>query len=127
PGSGHGSGVITTSNKFENFIENDDEWFSDIELKVLDLEQELTEWRESRTREFTETPPRRDREMLRTGGNARQTRPGPASKPRKPSGRAQVLIERGRHPARRARSGRGRKIGIGTAAGLVVLIVGAMM
>jgi hypothetical protein len=38
-----------------------------------------------------------------------------------------VLIERGRHPARRARSGRGRKIGIGTAAGLVVLIVGAMM
>ena len=119
--------MITTSNKFENFIENEDEWFSDIELKVLDLEQELTEWRESRTREFTETPPRRDREMLRARGNARPTRPGPASKPRKPSGRAQVLIERGRHPARRARSGRGRTIGIGTAAGLVVLIVGAMM
>ena len=119
--------MITTSNKFENFIENEDEWFSDIELKVLDLEQELTEWRESRTREFTETPPRRDREMLRARGNARPPRPGPASKPRKPSGRAQVLIERGRHPARRARSGRGRKIGIGTAAGLVVLIVGAMM
>ena len=38
PGSGHGSGVNTTSNEFENFIENDDEWFSDIELKVLDLE-----------------------------------------------------------------------------------------
>ena len=119
--------MITTSNEFENFIDNDDEWFSDIELKVLDLEQELTEWRESRTREFTAAPPRRDREMLRARGNAGHTRPRPASKPRKPSDRAQVLIERGRRPARRARSGRGRKIGIGTAAVLVVLFVGAMM
>jgi hypothetical protein len=121
--------VITTSSKFENFIENEDEWFSDIELKVLDLEQELTEWRESRTREVTEvsgSPPRRDREMLRARGNAGPTRARPASKPRKPSDRAQVLIERGRHPARRKRSGRGRKIGIGTAAVLVVLIAGAM-
>jgi hypothetical protein len=126
--------VITTSNGFENFIENDDEWFSDIELKVLDLEQELTEWRESRTRESTAAAPRPDREMLRARGNAGHTRPGPASKPRKPSDRAQVLIEqgrrpagRGRRPARRARSGRGRKIGVGTAVILVVLVVGAMM
>jgi hypothetical protein len=125
--------VITTSTEFENFIENDDEWFSDIELKVLDLEQELTEWRESRTREFTEVygpPPRRDREMLRARGSAGHTRPGPAGKPRKPrkpSDRAQVLIERGRRPARRARSGHGRKIVIGAVAGLVVLIIGAMI
>ena len=119
--------MITTSNEFENFIDNDDEWFSDIELKVLDLEQELTEWRESRTREFAAAPPRRDREMLRARGNAGHTRPRPASKPRKPSDRAQGLIERGRRPARRARSGRGRKIGIGTAAVFVVLVVGAMM
>ena len=125
--------MITTSNEFENFIENDDEWYSDLELKVLDLEQELTEWRESRTREYTAAP-RRDREMLRARGNAGHTRPGPASKPRKPSDRAQTLIEqgrrparRGRRPARRARSGRGRTIGIGTAAVLVVLVVGAMM
>ena len=92
--------MITTKNEFENFIENDDEWFSGIELKVLDLEKELTEWRESRTREFTESP-------------------------RKPSDRAQVLIERGRRPARRPRSGRGRTIAIGVAAGLVVLVIGA--
>ena len=91
--------MITTSSKFENFIENEDEWFSDIELKVLDLEQELTEWRESRTREFTETPPRRDREMLRARGNARPTQPGPASKPRKPSGRAQRAYRVPRWPA----------------------------
>jgi len=63
--------VITTNKKIENFIENDDEWFSGIELKVLDLEKELTEWRESRTREpgpgseAYRSPPRRDREMLR--------------------------------------------------------------
>ena len=126
--------MITTKNEFENFIENDDEWFSDIELKVLDLEQELTEWRESRTRESAAAPPRRDREMLRARGNAGHTRPGPASKPRKPSDRAQVLIEqgrrpagRGRRPARRARSGRGGKIAIGSAAGLVVLVIGAMI
>ena len=119
--------MITTKNKFENFIENDDEWFSGIELKVLDLEKELTEWRESRTREYAEVPPRRDREMLRARGNAGHTRPGPAGKPRKPSDRAQVLIERGRRPARRPRSGRGRTIPIGAAAVLVVLIVGAMI
>jgi hypothetical protein len=72
--------------------------------------------------------------MLRARGNAGHTRPGPASKPRKPSDRAQVLIEqgrrpagRGRRPARRARSGRGRTIGVGTAVILVVLVVGAMM
>jgi len=92
---------------------------------VLDLEQELTEWRESRTREFTAAPPRRDREMLRARGNAGHTRPGPAGKPRKPSDRAQVLIERGRRPARRPRSGRGRTIAIGVAAGLAVLVIGA--
>jgi hypothetical protein len=129
--------VITTKNQFENFIEDDDEWFSGIELKVLDLEKELTEWRESRTREFAEvygSPPRRDREMLRARGNAGRTRPGPAAKPRKPSDRAQVLIEqgrrpagRGRRPARRPRSGRGRKVPIGAAVGLVLLIVGAMI
>ena len=89
--------MITTRNKIENFIENEDEWFSGIELKVLDLEKELTEWRESRTREFTEAY-------------------GSPGKPRKPSGRAQVLIERGRRPARRPRSGRGRTIAIGVAA-----------
>ena len=116
--------MITTKNEFENFIENDDEWFSGIELKVLDLEKELTDWRESRTREFTGSP-RRDREMLRARGSAGHTRPGPAGKPRQPSGRAQVLIERGRRPARRPRSGRGRTIAIGVAAGLVVLVIGA--
>ena len=119
--------MITTNDGFENVIENDDEWFSDIELKVLDLEKELTEWRESRTREPAEAPPRPNREMLRARGNTGHTRPGPAGKPRTPSDRAQVLIERGRRPARRTRSGRGRMIAFGSAAGLAALVIGAMI
>ena len=123
--------MITTNKKIENFIENDDEWFSDIELKVLDLEKELTEWRESRTREVGYgsevygSPPRRDREMLRARGAKKE--------PRASSDRAQALIERGRRTARRPgprrqpRSGRGRAIAIGSAAGLVVLVIGAMI
>ena len=62
--------MITTNKEFENFIENDDDWFSDIETKVLDLENEISEWRESRTRELAESPPRREREMLRAKGNS---------------------------------------------------------
>jgi hypothetical protein len=112
--------VITTSKKFENFIEKNDSWYSDLELKVLDLEQELAEWRESRTRELgygSESPPRRDREMLRARGKAE----------RASAERAQALIERGRRTARRPRPGRGRMIAIGSAAGLVVLVIGAMI
>ena len=119
--------MITTNKKIENFIENDDKWFSDIELKVLDLEKELTEWRESRTREVgygSEAPLRRDREMLRARGANKE--------PRASSNRAQALIERGRRTApprrrRQPRSGRGRAIAIGSAAGLVVLVIAAMI
>ena len=106
--------------KIENFIEHDDRWYSDLELKVLDLEKELTEWRESRTREpgpGSGSPPRREREMLRARGKAER----PSSE------RAQALIERGRRTARRRRSGRGRTIAIASAAGLAVLVIGAMI
>ena len=112
--------MITTNKKIENFIEDRDEWYSDLELKVLDLEKELTEWRESRTREpgyGSGSPPRREREMLRARGK----------EPRGSAERAQVLIDRGRRTARRPRSGRGRMIAIGSAAGLVVLVIGAMI
>jgi hypothetical protein len=120
--------VITTNKKIENFIENDDSWYSDLELKVLDLEKELTEWRESRTREpgpGSGSPPRREREMLRARGSTQ-------NEPRGSSERAQALIERGRRTqrprsGRRPRSRRGRTIAIGSAAGLVVLVIGAMI
>jgi len=125
--------VITTNKKIENFIEHDDEWYSDLELKVLDLEKELTEWRESRTRdpshgsEVYGSPPRREREMLRARGKAQSEPRGSADRARASAERAQVLIERGRRTARRPRSGRGRTIAIGSAAALVVLVIGAMI
>jgi hypothetical protein len=125
--------VITTNRKIENFIEDNDEWYSDLELKVLDLEKELTEWRESRTRdpghgsEVYGSPPRREREMLRARGNAQHKPRGSAGRARGSADRAQVLIERGRRTARRPRSGRGRMIAIGSAAVLVVLVIGAMI
>ena len=139
--------MITTNKKIENFIEDSDEWYSDLELKVLDLEKELTEWRESRTRdpghgsEAYGSPPRREREMLRARGNAQHVPRRPAERAARSAGRArgsagrargsadraQVLIERGRRTARRPRSGRGRMIAIGLAAVLVVLVIGAMI
>jgi hypothetical protein len=134
--------VITTSEQFENFIENDDSWFSDIETKVLDLEQELSEWRESRTREVgygsgparrvererLQEPPEtgypRQREFLRATGRTGREYGRTASRG---SDRAQALIERGRRTARRRRSRRGYAITIGAAAGLVALVIGAMV
>ncbi len=173
--------MIATNEGFENFIDNDDEWFSDIELKVLDLEQELSEWRESRTRDPGEPEPQphrererhRQREFLRAPGNpergrsqgrtpAGRTRPGPPAghawpipddEPFQITDRTQALIDRGRRTSRapRSRPGRGsrparpprsrrsrsrgraprsrrgRKIAIGSVAGLVLLTIGAMI
>jgi hypothetical protein len=139
--------VITTSEEFENFIENDDSWFSDIETKVLDLEQELSQWRESRTREVgygygsgparraererqrepPETGYGRPREFLRATGRTDHDYGRTAGRSSdRGSDRAQALIERGRRTARRRRSRRGYAIAIGAAAGLVVLVIGAM-
>jgi hypothetical protein len=135
--------VITTNKEFENFIENEDDWFADIETKVLDLENEISEWRESRTRELgygSESPPRREREMLRARGNHGRTSAGrrragsaagyagpiPERQPGRGTDRTQVLIDRGRRTARRPRSRRGYKIATGVAAGLVVLVIGAI-
>ena len=147
--------MITTSEEFENFIENDDNWFSDLETKVLDLEQELSEWRESRTREVgygygsgparradrerqrepPETGYRRPREFLRaTGGTGRDygrtagrgSGRGSDWGSDRASDRAQALIERGRRTARRQRSRRGSALAVGATAGLVVLLIGAI-
>jgi hypothetical protein len=150
--------VIATNEQFESFIEKYDDWFSDIELRAIDLEQELSEWRESRARELAESPPRwerepdgagsrRHQEFLRATGNtgherhpgrasATRTRRRPAAGPawsipddgRRPAkNRTRALIDRGRRSARQRRSRRGRTIVIASAAGLVVLIVGAMI
>ncbi len=137
--------MIETNEEFENFIENDDGWFSEIELKVLDLEREISDWRESRTREIAEPPRRREREFLRASGNQERRRdhgrstagrprprpaaghawPIPADEPRRAADRTHTLIDRGRRTARQRRSRRGRTIAVGSAAGLVLLAIGA--
>jgi hypothetical protein len=42
--------VITTNEQFENVIEDGDDRFSEIELRVLDLEKDISDWRAARTR-----------------------------------------------------------------------------
>jgi hypothetical protein len=54
--------VITTNERFENFIEDDDDRFSEIELRVLGLEKDISAWREARTRQVTHPARRRQRE-----------------------------------------------------------------
>src|SRR5690349_17431348 len=69
-------GVIATNEYFENFIEGDDDRFSEIELRVLDLEQDVSEWREARTRGFTHPARRRQREHGAAGsGYLREPEP----------------------------------------------------
>jgi hypothetical protein len=144
--------------RFENFIDKPDSWFSDIELKVLDLEKELSGWRESRARELAE--PVRRREFLRAGGNpehgrnpgrttagrttagrttagrttagrtrpaAGHARPIPGDEPRPADDRTRLLIDWGRRTARRPHSRRDHNFAIGSVAGLVVLVIGAMI
>ena len=99
---------------------------------MQDLEQELCEWRESRTRELTEPARRRERDFPRASPNGRDYGRPPAGRgrPGLTAGRADrthVLIDRGRRTARQPRSRRGRTMTIGSVAGLVVLIIGAMI
>jgi hypothetical protein len=134
--------VIATDKRFEGYIEDNDKWYSAMELRVLDLEKEISGWRESgtgahRNREFLRATgsPGHGRDTGRT--SARRTRPSPAARhtwpivadePLRAADRTQVLIDRGRRTARRQRrSRRAGKIVIWAAAGLVVLVIGAMI
>ena len=142
--------MIPTDERFESFIEEPDEWFSDIELKVLDLEKEISLWRESRARDLAASARHGERERDIAGAGYRRTpmgrtRPAPAPVPEderlRAADRTQVLIDRGRRTARPPRSRRdqgrrtsrkprrrrGGKIVVGSAAGLVVLAIGAMI
>jgi hypothetical protein len=68
--------VIATDERFENFIEDDADRFSEIELRVLDLERDISEWREARTRELTRPARRRQREHGAAGpGYLREPEP----------------------------------------------------
>lgn len=131
---------METDERLETFIDNDSEWFSGIELRALDLEKELSRWRQSRARQLAGAGVRREaggpaagraegfdgapggsgprhREFLRAAGNA--DRPG--------GDRTRVLIDQGRRTARRPRARRGRTLAMVSAAALVLVITGVII
>jgi hypothetical protein len=145
--------VSTTSAEFENFSDDDELWLSDLETRAIDLENELSVWREARQRTLAEEDyaaepvPSSPHESFRRAGSkpGRGTQAGPRapihtaarraaarSEPRV-TGRARVdaertrrLVDQGRRSVRRGRFGRGHKITIGlavVAVGVTVLIM----
>ena len=116
---------METDERLETFIDTDDEWFSGIELRALDLETELSRWRESRARQLAGAGLRREaggpaasraegfdglpggggsrhREFLRAAGNAgRAGAGGRAADTRSGSvaGRVWPVPEEDRRPA----------------------------
>jgi len=145
--------VRTTSADFENFSDDDELWLSDLETRAIDLEHELSVWRETRQRalgdqdfdpEPVPSPPhesfrrvagRPDRSAqagprapIHTAARraASQNEPRVAGRTRAEEERTRALIDRGRRSVRRGRLGRTGKIAIGLAVfaiGLTALIV----
>jgi hypothetical protein len=135
--------VSTTSAEFENFSDDDELWLSDLETRAIDLENELSVWRESRQRSHADqdfdpepvaSPPH---ESFRRAGSrtdpgprppvhtaarraAERSRPRLGARPRGDDERTRRLIKQGRSSVRRGRLGGGRK----TAIGLAVVAVG---
>ena len=142
--------VITTSAEFENFSDDDELWLSDLETRAIDLENELSVWRETRQRALAEpdydpepVPEPPHESFRRVAGRSER---GPQTAPvhtaaRRASARSQArttgrtgagsertraLIDRGRPSVQRGSSGRGRKIVIGLAilaAGVTALVL----
>jgi len=56
--------------EFENFNDPDDPWFTELEIRDADLEQELFDWRAAHARELAETGHGRDRAPHRERGDA---------------------------------------------------------
>jgi hypothetical protein len=139
--------VSTTSAEFENFSDDDELWLSDLETRAIDLENELSVWRETRERALTEddyaadpVPSAPHESFRRVAGPASR---GPKAGPRAPvhtaarraaargephfTGRARAdaertrrLVDQGRRSVGGRRFSRGHKITIG----LAVLAVG---
>src|SRR6516165_10307334 len=146
--------VTTMSADFENLSDDDELWLSDLETRAIDLENELSVWRESRQRALgdqdldpgpVDSPPH---ESFRRAGS--RTSPGSQSGPRaavhtaarRAAARSQPraktrtrgddertrrLINQGRSSARRGRFGRGRTIMIALAVGGIGLTVLVMV
>jgi hypothetical protein len=141
--------VITTSASFEHFSDDDELWLSDLETRAIDLENEISVWREARQRALAEdiesdepvpnAPPAAFRRVpdqpdftrrratagatdtpTRRGGRSQQ--PGSTGRRHPADERTKALIDRGRRTAGRIRLSRSSKIAVGIAL-LVVLII----
>jgi len=141
--------VSTTSAEFENFSDDDELWLSDLETRAIDLENELSVWRESRQRAQVdpdydpEPAPGPPHESFRRAASRDDRGPQPAvhtaarraaarsqarttGRSRAEDERTRALIDHGRRNVQRARSGHGRKILIGlalVAATVIVLVL----
>jgi hypothetical protein len=142
--------VSTTSAEFENFNDYDELWLSDLETRAIDLENELSVWRESRQRAATgqdydrepvPSPPHESfRRVAGRGAPAGARTPvhtaawrAAARAEERVSGRTRgaqertrALIDHGRRSAGRGKSGRKGKITLGVAVlavGVTVLII----
>jgi hypothetical protein len=145
--------VRTTSADFDNFSEDDELWLSDLETRAIDLEQELSVWREVRQRALAEEdydpepiaapPPESFRRAAgRADGAAQEgprapvhtaarraasrSQPRATGRARADAERTRALLDHGRRTARRGRLGSRRKLVIGL--GLVtVAAIGLVM
>jgi hypothetical protein len=145
--------VSTTSADFENFSDDDELWLSDLETRAIDLENELSVWREVRQRALAdpdyagEPVPSPPHESFRrvAGAPERGPQAGPrtpvhtaarrAASPSQPrvtgrtrtdDERTRALIDHGRRNVQRGGLGRKHKVTIGLAvlaAGVTVLVM----
>jgi hypothetical protein len=145
--------VSTTSAEFENFSDDDELWLSDLETRAIDLENELSVWREARQRALADqdydpepvsSPPHESfrraagppdhrpqdgpRAPIHTAARraASRSQPHLTGRARLAEERTRRLIDQGRRSVRSGRFGRGRKLTIGLAVGalgLTILIV----
>ena len=140
--------MSTTSADFENFSDDDELWLSDLETRAIDLENELSVWREARQRAVGEeeyapepvpSPPhesfrrvagRPDRSAqtgprtpVRTAGRRATDRSEPrvTGRTRAAEERTRALIDHGRRSVRRERFGHSHKVTVGLAV-LAVLV-----
>jgi hypothetical protein len=135
------------SQGIESFNEEDDEWLSELETRAIDLEKELFDWRESRTRELSESVFRREpvpgtafrpdqhdvsqeqagrrtsgvRVAAKTDGGHART--GIGARPHPAEERTRALIDHGRRSVDRTHRSLGRKITLVTAAAVAIVTV----
>jgi hypothetical protein len=130
------------STDFENFSDDDELWLSDLETRAIDLENDLSVWREARQRALDEEdyddapvtsaphqsfrrnagkPQAAPREPVHTAARraAARSQAHPAGRERADDARTRALIDHGRRMARRRRLSRRHRI-------MIVLVVAAV-